>query len=582
MATLYLTDILKIFNDFEPSRLKIWEIVRTYNYVDFVKFIYLLENVKTERRRPHIMVDGEALYGKRISALIQNQFGNVQGLDTGLQFKRRIDNESPCVNDEFETVSSKINLSLEHTVWRNMDILWAKSTDQQVCEEKALYRTSADALDQIQMLQTHLPGSRNISIHELIENIRLNHVGSDNLLERIVTHNMGTTHYSKFLTTLKYLLFTANQQDSRNDTTDITQSCVTQFIAFYKMIHYQNSHDIDPRGFRFLIMPRLRRVTTRNLHEIYRNQLPNKIIYQPLYQGLNVIVYSSPVETKCYNQYGELQSGLGYSIRSPVNCTFQAIVLPVDSLGNIRSWRYWTYRTTYILYVVDVLRYEQTVLTNQPQAKRLEYIRRICKRSSNNTFLLRIPKEFSSWEAIEKRYIKHRDIYDPIVGVVLRDSTSIINDEPKNVPIEFRFNIMYAYDMYDEQITNLNPDNAQMPSIDYDLGRLFLNYDMSSYKTICLAYGHCDTFIYIMRYDRNIHHFIHCGRLRRLPYEYSNLLYQRSELIYVLNCCIRPMGVLYLRVYYNENYQVLAYDTKPLDGRYKSPYHNEMLLSKIT
>lgn len=565
MATLHLTDVLKIINDFEPSRLKIWEIIRTYSHVDFVKFIFLLENVRTDRNRPHIMIHIESLYGERIADLIQQQYGHVQNLG---QTEEALAND-----DELKTVSSKVNLSLEHTVWRNQDILWADANDERVLAENSQRQMSSDALNQQRMLEKHLPGSRDITITELIENIRLGCIDQTNLLERIVTHNLGTHHYSKFLTTLRYLLFTSDQHASRNDTNDPTQSCVTQFMSFYRMIHYQNSNDIDPRGFRFLIIPRLRRVTTRNLLDIYDGRVPNKIIYQPLYQGMNVIVYSSPTETKCYNQYGELQVGICYNVRCAVNCTFHAIILPVDELGNIRSWRYWTYRTTFILYVVDVLRYEQTVLTHQPQSKRLKYIKSICR---NSNYLLRIPKKFDSWAAIEQRYIDHHDIYDPIIGVVLRTGDSTI----QTAPCEFRFNILFAYDMHTDKITQLKDSTAAAVSskttIDYDLGRLFLNYDMSDYKTICLAYGNCDTFIYIMRYDRTMHQFVHSGRLRRLPYEYSAWTYQRDA-IYVLNCQIRPMGVMYLRVYYNQNHEIIAYDTKPLDGRYKSPYHNELL-----
>lgn len=610
MATIHLTDILKIFNDFEPSRLKLWEIVRTYNYVDFAKFIYLLENVTTAKKRTHITIDHIALYGERIAELLHKQASHIESLESMLDnstdaisptqsmIEALLTNGLEHTDFELPTTTAFSNLRVDRTDWQNLDIIWAKKTDAIVVAENDRYAMSSDAYSQIEMLQKYLPGSINISIDTLMTHIRLKKIDETNLLERIVTHNIGTQHYFNFLTMMQYLLFPANQQASRNESNATELSGVTQFINFYKMIHNQQIDDIDPRGCRSLVLPKPRRVFTRNLNEIYADtmatnggHLPNNIIVQPLYQGLHVIVYAAPNETRCYSSTGELCTGIAYALRCKVNCTFQAIVLPLDALGNVRSWRYWNYRTSFIMYVVDVLRYEQLILTSRPQKVRLRYVDRIVE---DNPQILKIPKDHSSWLAIEERYNKHRDIYDPIVGVMLRDGDSVIDGTLKNKPIEFRFNILYTFDLYTNRVVEVSKvlneidafnksktlseltsnDKSELISHDYNLGRLFLNFEMADYKTICLAYGNCDTYIYLFRYNRNIHQFMHAGKLKRLPYEYNKLSYQRTELIYVLNCRIRPMGVMYLRVYYNQSRQVIAYETKPMDSRYKVPYTN--------
>lgn len=589
MATLRLLDILKIVNDFEPSRLKVWEIIRTYDYIDFAKFIYLLENVRTVRYREHITINNAALYGERVAEMLEKQLDHVRNLE--IQIGNDTNTFSPLETqqttascDVMPTISNLNQIRLDRSEWRGIEVMWAKSTDNVVITEQTKYDLSDDAASQQTMLCQLLPGSRNITIDELMSNIRLKRIDDTNILERIVTHNLGTKHYREILTTISYLLLTAEQQASRNDVHDANLSHVSQFMNFYKIIHYHHTNDFDPRGFRSLVMPKMRRVYTRNYNEIYAHSQrpPNRVIVQPLYQGMHLIVYSSPNETKCYTRSGELCTGLCYDLRCKVNCTFEAVLLPVDSFGMVRSWRYWAFRHTFIMYVVDVLRYEQHVLTNRPQHIRLRYIDAIV---CGNVQILKIPKKYRKWRTIEERYTRHKDMYDPIVGVVLRNGDSIIDGQIENIPVEFRFNILYAFDLLEQKIIDtkqfLETDTPSPPTTQtqHNLSMLFLNFEMSDYKTICIAYGHCDNFIYLLRYDRNIHHFVHAGCLQRLPFEYSKLSYARTESMYVLNCRIRPMGLMYLRVYFNHDRQILGYETKPLDGRLKTPYYNDLFMS---
>ena len=50
MSTLLVSDLLKVFDNYEPSRTRVWEIVRTIHPVHCAALLYLLENVSKSRK----------------------------------------------------------------------------------------------------------------------------------------------------------------------------------------------------------------------------------------------------------------------------------------------------------------------------------------------------------------------------------------------------------------------------------------------------------------------------------------------------------------------------------------------------
>lgn len=286
-----------------------------------------------------------------------------------------------------------------------------------------------------------------------------------------------------------------------------------------------------------------------------------RYVVQPLYQGFHTVVYSGPDETRCVNRYGELYPGFAYTERCPEYCVFEAIILPVDRWGRTRSWRYWPYKATWLLYIVDVLRYGQQILIEQPFVERIKHARRLANRGR----ICCLPDDLNTWSAIEQRYHRNADVYDPIVGVVLRDRTS--NLRSSSATLAFRFNVRFAFDLLSLSVV----ETATVA----DVHRIHLNFEMADRKVVCLAYGHCDDYIYLCKYDRSIHQFVHVGRLQRAAFEHSKLQY-RCDRLYVVGCRVMPRGIIYLRVYYDFSRRVMGYDIKWSDGRYKTPMHNEL------
>ncbi|ATZ81551.1 GrBNV_gp48-like protein [Drosophila innubila nudivirus] len=448
--------------------------------------------------------------------------------------------------------------------------------------------------------------SQDINITTIMNKLRNGNNNMSYVFEKILNHNLGTYEYSSLLSNIQYLLFNDNFQMNRNDINgkQNNQSIVEQFLQFYKNLSFSQTVDNDPRNFHFLVIPKARQYPTVELNRwmakenlILRRQssenknvtmVSSKYIYQPYFHGLHLIVYSSPTETKCYNRFGDLYPNFAYTIRSKEPCTFEAIVLPTDAYKNTRSWRYWQYRHGWLMYIVDVYRYKQTILLSTPFEKRIAYAKYI----ANGVEIHLIPEHLSTINGIYKQYKKNRDIYDSIIGVYKRNCKHILCEKTlhqsiiewdskqnetiasiqnQNKFIDHHrnsyslFNLLYTFDILNLEVVSLN-NNC-------NLDCLHMNLEMADYRVLCIGYGHTEEYIYLCRYDRRCHQFVHAATLERLSYESCTLTYKPDK-IYVINNKILPQGVLYLRVYFDVNLNVIGYDTKITDGRYKLPYDN--------
>lgn len=534
MAHLYISDIFKIFHNFEASRLKLWQIVRTYDPIEFAQFLYLLENVVKSGKRECVELDERML----------KEFCNYQ-----YNSSTEVDE---CENvDYIIPIADKPTLRLERVSLANGDIFWNDNTNE----------SNAYGRDDI---RRH---SMDMKITEIMHNIRvLNTRQITNPYERILQHNLGSTFYHKLLIIIQNCLFMDSLQTDRNELSGGSSeaSIVTKFLEYYTILQQKQFHDGDARNLRFLIIPPPKRII--DISTINKRCY----IHQPLYQGFHVVVYSSSTETKIFNRFGELHFNLGYSLRSTKNCTFEAVILPVDARNNARSWRYWSYKKKFIIYIVDVYRLEQTILTNVPFVERLKYIDAIKQHNAetSNILLRKIPTKLNDWSTIEERYLKNKDIFDPIVGVILRKPS----DKLKTPALAYRFNVTCCFDLLHTQIVDI-PNVDSLKSL--KIQNMHINFEMADYRTTCIAYGHCAKYIYLCEYNRNIHQFVHFARIYRLPYEFEELNY-KPETVYIINNQTVPKGILYLRVYYDVSFNVLGYDSKMTDCRYNVPYRNSL------
>lgn len=520
-----------------------WEIVRSFNPIEFSKLLYLLENVMTSTKRmpvtlPETIIDYDPSAFERDIQLVISDFPTIRlergdYQDGGVFWNdgsNTNDNDAGDNDDDFT-----IDTLFSHIRCNNLVRLNGDSPTHPMAWEGSEQTNQSNA----------------------------------SLKFRVLNHNLGTTHYKTLLRQIAHLLFNDNYQSDRNELNIEPNSVVRKFMQFYGTMNFKQRIDSDARNFRSLILPKPRRIFDRD-----QVNSPEHIV-QPLYQGFHVIVYSSPNETKCYSRCGTLHQGRAYSVRCAEPCTFEAIVLPVDKYNNVRCWRYWPFRSNFVMYVVDVFRYKQTILTSTPFSERAKYIDLIVKNQPD--ILFAAPRD-DSWLAIEEQYVRRRDIYDPIVGVVLRHPQHTITadsqqrQQPQHAPTRvFYFNILVSYDILSAKIVEL----CESQPLDM-ARRLHLNYEMADYKTVCIVYGHCDRALYICTYNRVLQQFVHAATLTRSAMECFQLKY-KPEKIFVVNNKTLPRGILYLRVYYDLSKKIIGYENKPTDDRFKSPFTNPLL-----
>lgn len=501
MSVLTATDILKFAFKYEPSKPLIWEFVRGFDPREIAKFIYVLDNVTKEPGRKAVDVD----FGKFTEYFTDKKL--IVDLDPTVKLER--------VQSDFDT-------------------LWNYS--QEYNDGTSITQTITDIMD----MSNHL----NVPI-------------TDDL-QRILNHNLGSSDYNIFSKNIQNLLMNENFHNDRTMSNVPMQSLVEKFIQFCAVMQSKSITDNDPRNFRFLLTPKPQRITSRVLPEAN-----TAYCFQPLYQGFLTIVHSTSSETKCYNRHGEMYPNLGHNIRSKTQCTFEAVILPLDKLKHPRSWRYWKWRNGWIMYIVDVYGYGDKVFHTLPFVERIKYAKLI---SAHDKRLLEVPPQLSSWNNIEKVYVRNKDVYDPIVGVIIRRASSVLSQ--RIPPLEFRFNILYCFDLLENKIVNLTLDVSTRKMH-------FALYETADYKTTCMAYGHSQHNIYLCSYNRSIHKFVHSTTLDRVSDE---TLEYKKEALYVVNNQVVPRGVLFLRVYYVNPHTVIGYESKMGDGMFNVPFRNHLTI----
>nr|AHW98296.1 GrBNV_gp48-like protein [Nilaparvata lugens endogenous nudivirus] len=557
---LYVDNLLKIFYNYEPTRIKLWEIVRTFDSKHIAALIFILSNVNRSK-------NNSVYTHKLIENLIKETNEKIDGVVHKLCVQptlnvvrvRSIYETYACAdNSNNDVFLDRVNNQL--TIWGLMSLIRAGNT---------------------------LGGG-----------------GDDELTidERLVMHNISSTYYIQFINNIRNLLFRDESMiDDRNNVQRVAQSkLVTEnFLQYYNAIHTATQHDprvvdrhyvenslnrqtqslmqnqfvaltsdIDPKNFRYIIRPRPLRCYDKFLDVIMRCA-KDTVVVQPLYRGFFVVINSTGNQTRCYNRYGDLQYGLLYDTKFNVSATFEAVILPVDETGNIRNWNYWEYRHSTAVYITDVFRYKQTVATNLTYSQRYAYASQIGGVSVRTLFNC---NESSSpvdvWSKLQQEYNdRPYDMMDPIGGLIVRASTNCDLSVP---PIEYRFNMKTYYDFASDTFENVVGSISLKNSYN-----ITFDMEMATYRTVCLVYAHDTTHLYTCAYDRNTtFQFYHVSKLPRLLNIKSlKTPIYRPETLYILGAKINQLGLCYVRVYYNHINEIVGYDYKSTTSMYDVPYN---------
>lgn len=510
--TLLVTDLLRVFENYEPSRTRVWEIVRTVHPVHCAALLYLLENVTRKRASVPITIKDD-----------DDDDGDGASADAG----ERITETRPTLNTTAATVTRQLLPRDDHD-----DALTARDA-----------RGSLTVVGLLRSVRDGVLRGRSLAT-----------------AERVAVHNLCTDHYARFAENVRWYLLPDEMQGDRNEFDSVAgqRGGVTErFLRYHRSLAGRYCY-LNPKSFRYVTRPPCRRVYERPVGGVYT--------VQPLYSGYRVVINSNDRSTRCYSTYGTLLQGLLYGARFTANATFEAIVLPVDADGRLRSWRYAAAgrrrRCRMAVIVVDVFRVDHRILVQSPFAERAEYIARI-----DGELVWRPPS--ADWDTLERRYYDRADLYDPIVGAVARRSDAACADPP----LAYRFNLTACYDFLTDTVDRLAGSVTLR-----EFQRVHFNPDMADRRTVCTVYAHDESRYYVCKFDRRRFQFVHCAVLDRLSDVAGGRPKYAGEPVYVLGAKRLPLGVMFLRVYYTASTRrVVAVERKLTTSMYDVPYDDPFL-----
>lgn len=561
-----MSDILLMLRDYEPSRAKLWEMVRRYDPLQFAAFLYLLENVRKEPRKKPITLPCDKLY----------EFADAR----------------PWSRD----TSMRLHLSV------------TLRTDRVASEPTHLFAMARYA--------SRLESSRHrsagdASVYDLLDRIRSPPRDSDATYDEpqrqpyllIVAHNLSTNMYQRFLNNVVNMLFPDDMQGDRSRLLP-DQMVAIRYLRYHRQLSLQRSLcATDSRRFRYVMLPRPRRVYRRPTER----DGGTRYVYQSLYQGFHAVMdqeFDSSLSVRVFNRYGELQRNLLPPLRLATSCTFEAVVVPVDRCGWSRSWRYWPYREGCRIYVCDVFRYGDRVLATLPFVERLRYARRLCEENGQQLTLAATSERWSDLMA-DRVYDERRtttDMFPPIVGVIARDGQSQFSpfyaDQQAAVtgggrqfelvasaPLQYRFHVRLVYDVLEDRpirVGNGTSSDGDAVLKTLRTERLFFDLEMADSRYVWLAYGHTDDSYFLCAYNPSVQQYEHTITLERSPYDTELEPKYQQERLVVLNAKTIPRGFLYLRVYLDRDGRYVGYETKLTTSRYDVPCDAHLVVSRVT
>lgn len=575
---LYLDRVLQIFYNYEPSKIRLWEIVRTFHPIHISALMYLIENIKKNREKT-VMIDFNE-YFIHLDMLNKNFNYNMENvLEIELQAtlnlayaKKTNGGNMPTFKHPdiyFKTIHNN-----RYTILQLTDVNLSSLTplpSSSMTESDESDKFSAENKIKKDTNNVIFNNNNSNANNDIDTNDKHQIFGSINFcdnktLANLVIHNLGTKFFTSFNRHVSTFLLPDYFNPDRNEIMSFltpNTSLIENFFSFYNRYKYESANT-NPRTFKFVIRLPNRQIYTKPIN------LNSEYIVQPSFNGFRIVVNTNKGNTRCYNKHGELMHGLLYSIHFNLNCTFEAIILPCDEKGNILSWRYWTYKSGFVLFIVDVFRIENKLLLDVPFYLRQQQIQNISEKFKNkrkSTSCIRYIENLD-WNSIENSYneSKNLNVLSAVVGIVVRHKNDLYN-----VPAcEYKFPLTSVYDIMSQTKIQLCGNVTLL-----DFYRVHFNLDMAPYKTTVLVYGQDEKYYHLCEFNRLKLQFEHKASLQIIN---DNVEFQyKRDLIHVLNSKVEPQGIIILRVYYNNKKKIIGYEQKMTASIYDLPYKSNQL-----
>lgn len=335
--------------------------------------------------------------------------------------------------------------------------------------------------------------TENPSISQIVYNYKY-FSNSNNIWLRLLFHNAGTKLYQKFVKQVISLLTPEFDQTTRDELVKLSRSAVATVLDYYKFISGNPSLEAQQtKYFRFLRLPRPKNL----VQPIYDTDLLTK---QPLYQGFFFICCYNKNGARFFNRSGELQKGFLYNVKFTSNIVIECIVLPTDSKGFLRSWRYWPFKKNFKIVVTDVFKIGSQCLVNKVFKVREAFIPLVVGENV-------LSQKLSLKQILD--YEQHIDLFRPIVGIMYKNKLGLYKEQN----FEYRFPLNNYYDYFKDELNQFEgPVSLQQKTLNLSL---FTSCEMSQYRSLHCIYGEDNQFYYSCIYSHNLMHFTHAARIKK-------------------------------------------------------------------
>lgn len=473
---ILVDDVFNLFHLYEPSNVKIYEIFKTYHPNYIAALIYLLENIKGNKKL-------EVYEPKSVEETIQ-----LIEQKTTVEYKI-------CKRPTF-TLSQAENVNLKV---RNIDSHKKVSGAINLIDFIHLYKTTP---------YENLPNNC-----------------------KILLHNLGTTQYKRFCINVASMML-EHSQTNRNEFIRIDEKLEEKFLQYYKYFNYDNILKEIPSSYNFC---NIIRPPNQRLYDKMPEELIENYFIQPFYKGFRVVINVNNGVVQCFNRYGKIIQKFLYGLKlDNKHVTFEAVVLSFDGIKP-RAWTHWSYRKKFIVIITDIFRLNEKMLLKLAYSERMKYLHKI---TGTNV------EHVSNFPDVNKIYNLNMalDFFNPIVGVVYKAKYKNCAESH----IEYKFPMVHYFDYFSNSIKHFDGSVSLMENKMNQ--NVYINFEMSHYKTVCLVYSNDDKYLYVCKFIE--YHFVFVGKIERLLTDTGELNYENCSL-YVLNSPVKPKGVIYLRVYYN-------------------------------
>lgn len=291
---------------------------------------------------------------------------------------------------------------------------------------------------------------------------------------------------------------------------------------------------------------------------------PNKIInldkynrcvgdvYQPLYCGMRVVISSFSNVSRIYSIDGIFLNINPRLVNMP-HTTFEAIILPMIN-SKPKHWRCWPFKTSLMIFIVDVFMWNNKLLYNDTYKNRIGYIDEILK-ENNNLHLVKSQFETDYTKIKTTSYSE---------GFIIRNLNKTFNPPIAHLAIEKPYTICF----------NLFSGEYENVSIINNIHQHVFSFKLASFKEVVFVYSQNAKYLFCCKFDSSIFKFIHCGEIPNIYNE--DLKYQKKEQTYIYGNQNPIYGQALLNVYFDIDNNVIGYAQKKTTTFYNLPLQSRL------